>query len=1010
MPTPNTTASIGDIDAISLLQESGLTPQQIADAIEKSKELSKTSTEINEALTKLDGVTKAQLDAAVDNPGFTVPGLTTTEMQLAVKKSSDTISTAAQIDNMVTNGATKAELNAAVLSGGGTVTSSGSFTKTFVVGDWVGTTTKTLTIPQTTHLLGVGYKDVTIFDATDIATTVGYSVDDTTGNVTLTTTGTAFAGSAFIVGGASAGGGTSLTTEQTAALSKAEVLVDTGLTDAELLASQLKAHELVGQDLATQADLDALVLESGSLTVAQSTKLTELANFEPFPTMWDKNATLYTELKTSVKSVKIYGTGMDLTRKFYLSFLRRNSYGTTRLEVKEVLSGSTPTVASITLTNPYVPSEDLTKIFLLPVKGSGINVEIKLLWSAIPDGYSKIAESYATTGFNSSVTFSEMSFSSLNSTNNEVASSKVIYEQIESRIASATATSNALIASTVSNAYSDKKELTITPLVDKAMVDILNYYNIPDTTLYKTTPLIEAYAGEMIYIECAVSGYSLGWSFDIKGNAIEKIPYNTNYLMPSGARYFAFSSTNTAIVSAKAYKINSLSTNAVNTIKARTSKTNVSGNLWTPDMLIPSSNIDRTNGKIFSSTDRSSTKFIEVTSGETYLLGSFSNLQSRNFVFYDADYNYVSGILKTGGELANFDLQYWYKLDSADSYFYKIVIPLNVKYIRFTFHASEIIFTTNVADFRIVNYKNYELLLNKVIKSSEKRDYDFLKKEVNIMTNTLVSILEKNVLVLGDSISANSLGYGGWVRQFNNLLRPKNLYRYAVGGKTLTEKSGLFGEALIFDGNAGFCAMLERAIKAYTDGTIEKPDILIVNGCTNDFTTDPLAYIDTALHGEHNSEAYANYVESEFFTNSNLTLYGNYVAKSLATIDISKIIGAVRYIVERALTYFPNIKIFFCTPIQSASHSLYKQRRCVQDMRFACERLNLPIIDQWAKAGTPMILDYPGDGSGKLWLPDGDGVHPFSASGNTLAAEKHGRFIVSEFIKNYPFDVSKQPS
>lgn len=171
MATPNTTASLGDIDAISLLQESGLTPQQIADAIKKIKELNKTATQINEALTKLDSVTKAQLDAAV-------------------------------------------------ISGGGTVTSSGSFTKTFVVGDWVGTTTKTLTIPQTTHLLGVGYKDVTIFDATDIATTVGYSVDDTTGNVTLTTTGTAFAGSAFIVGGASAGGGTSLTTDQTAAVNK----------------------------------------------------------------------------------------------------------------------------------------------------------------------------------------------------------------------------------------------------------------------------------------------------------------------------------------------------------------------------------------------------------------------------------------------------------------------------------------------------------------------------------------------------------------------------------------------------------------------------------------------------------------------------------------------------------------------------------------------------------------------------------------------------------------------
>lgn len=50
-------------------------------------------------------------------------------------------------------------------------------------------------------------------------------------------------------------GGTSLTTEQIAALSKAEVLVDTGLTDAELLASQLKAHELVGLE-ASASEID----------------------------------------------------------------------------------------------------------------------------------------------------------------------------------------------------------------------------------------------------------------------------------------------------------------------------------------------------------------------------------------------------------------------------------------------------------------------------------------------------------------------------------------------------------------------------------------------------------------------------------------------------------------------------------------------------------------------------------------------------------------------------------
>lgn len=38
MPTPNTTSSIGDINLISLLQESGLTAQQVADSILKAKD------------------------------------------------------------------------------------------------------------------------------------------------------------------------------------------------------------------------------------------------------------------------------------------------------------------------------------------------------------------------------------------------------------------------------------------------------------------------------------------------------------------------------------------------------------------------------------------------------------------------------------------------------------------------------------------------------------------------------------------------------------------------------------------------------------------------------------------------------------------------------------------------------------------------------------------------------------------------------------------------------------
>ena len=53
--------------------------------------------------------------------------------------------------------------------------------------------------------------------------------------------------------------------------------IQTGLTDTQLLASQLKAHELVGQDLATQADLNALALGTGNLTASQVTTINNLS-------------------------------------------------------------------------------------------------------------------------------------------------------------------------------------------------------------------------------------------------------------------------------------------------------------------------------------------------------------------------------------------------------------------------------------------------------------------------------------------------------------------------------------------------------------------------------------------------------------------------------------------------------------------------------------------------------------------------------------------------------------
>jgi hypothetical protein len=73
-----------------------------------------------------------------------------------------------------------------------------NYEATFVITDWVVGTPNTLTIPESTHNLGQGLKHVTVFDASDNVVVVSTNVNQTSGVVTLSTTGATFDGKYYI--------------------------------------------------------------------------------------------------------------------------------------------------------------------------------------------------------------------------------------------------------------------------------------------------------------------------------------------------------------------------------------------------------------------------------------------------------------------------------------------------------------------------------------------------------------------------------------------------------------------------------------------------------------------------------------------------------------------------------------------------------------------------------------------------------------------------------------------
>jgi hypothetical protein len=112
-----------------------------------------------------------------------------------------------------------------------------------------------------------------------------------------------------------------------------------------------------------------------------------------------------------------------------------------------------------------------------------------------------------------------------------------------------------------------------------------------------------------------------------------------------------------------------------------------------------------------------------------------------------------------------------------------------------------------------------------------------------------------------------------------------------------------------------------------------------------------------------------------------------------------KIAGAMRYIVERAGTKFPDVQFVFCTPSQSTLHNPINQIRCVKEMKWMANRLCIPVIDVWGEAQMPMLWDYyDEDGTEHhRWLDDRVHTYNTGQGSNASGWQRQGKYIARRF-------------
>lgn len=230
----------------------------------------------------------------------------------------------------------------------------------------------------------------------------------------------------------------------------------------------------------------------------------------------------------------------------------------------------------------------------------------------------------------------------------------------------------------------------------------------------------------------------------------------------------------------------------------------------------------------------------------------------------------------------------------------------------------------------------------------------------------------KRILFMGDSITALGTCERGWVKYFNEIIEPSFFMNTAVAGARLSN-----GEPVEFNGNPQFegdntdynqnvlLNQIEKIRLARDKGNLDYSDfdLVIIAAGTNDAFVPKKCNIET--------------IEEQFTKN------GEVVASK--DVDCYTWPGAMRIIYERLKGFYPEAKIYFCSPIQGEEKirgykdMLYKRNL----MKAICERISdVTFVDTLNCGICGIYENHWAEGRDLI-----DGLHP-----NINGAKKIGEY------------------
>ena len=239
----------------------------------------------------------------------------------------------------------------------------------------------------------------------------------------------------------------------------------------------------------------------------------------------------------------------------------------------------------------------------------------------------------------------------------------------------------------------------------------------------------------------------------------------------------------------------------------------------------------------------------------------------------------------------------------------------------------------------------------------------------------------KRILFMGDSITALNTDVRGWVRYFNEIVKPAHFVNVAVPGAIWEDKP----ETKFYDGNP---VGPEGAIELNVMGNqVEKVRRGFAAGDA-DYAAFDYIFIAAGTNGGcgESPEWAIEDIPNHFMRPDG-------TPKPIEEVDRTLWPGAMRYTYENLREMYPEAVIFFCSPVQAAEETRPYARIEGRGrlMRAVCDRISDVVFVNTFNCGICGIYEK--------WQANGrdlvDGLHP-----NESGAKKIGEYN-ARFLKQY---------